>query len=127
MALFVASRREGDWTVMEVRGVLDSETAPELRACAATAAERSRRPLRLVVDLTELSYCDVDGLSTLMAVRTALQAEQGELRLVCPVGRVLRILRISRLTDALPVHPTLDAALAAPGPTHVDHPGGVAQ
>jgi anti-anti-sigma factor len=126
MALFVASRREGDWTVMEVRGVLDSETAPELRACAATAAERTARPLLLIVDLTELSYCDVDGLSTLMFIRSVSRTGQGELRLVCPAGRVLRILRISRLTDALPVHPTLQAALAASAPARVDHPGGFA-
>ncbi|MGW0827866.1 STAS domain-containing protein [Streptomyces sp. NPDC002845] len=127
MALFVVSRRERGWTVMEVRGVLDTETAPELRACAATAAERTGRPLRVVADLTELSYCDVDGLSTLMAVRTMSRTGQGELRLVCPEGRVLRVLRISRLADALPVYPTLEAALAPPGSVRADRPGGVVQ
>jgi anti-anti-sigma factor len=127
MALFLASHWENDWAVMEVRGILDTHTAPELRACVASVVEKTHHPLPLIVDLSELSYCDVDGLSTLMAIRTLLHSGHGQLRLVCPTGRVLRILRISRLAGALPVYPTLEVALADPRPTAVGRTGGGAQ
>ncbi|WP_171060250.1 STAS domain-containing protein [Streptomyces montanus] len=113
MTLFLASHWEKNgWAVMEVRGILDTGTAPELRDSVASVIKEGRHPLRLIVDLSELSYTDVDGLSTLMAVRTLLREGKGELRLVCPEGRVLRILQISRLAHAVPVYPTLGAALA---------------
>ncbi|NGO09517.1 STAS domain-containing protein [Streptomyces sp. HC44] len=115
MTLFLASRRQNDWIVTEVRGILDSESVPELRDGVISMIGEKAHPLHVIADLSELSYCDVDGLSALAAIRTLLHDGGGELRLVCPEGRVLRILRISGLAHALPVHPTLDAAVRSAG------------
>ncbi|MEV5012536.1 STAS domain-containing protein [Streptomyces sp. NPDC055692] len=81
----------------------------------------------MIADLPELTYTDVGGLSTLLSIRSLLHAGQGELRLVCPEGRVARILQISKITRIMPLYPTLDAALAAPPAAPAQPTGGAVQ
>ncbi|MFF4037668.1 STAS domain-containing protein [Streptomyces sp. NPDC001816] len=123
MALFLASHWEDGWTVMEINGELDTTTAHQLRDFVAEVTGQHKH-LNLIADLSELTYADVEGLSTLMSIRTLLHEDQGELRLVCPEGRVARILRTSKITRAMPFYPTLAAALAAPRSVPADRTGG---
>ncbi|WP_406723846.1 STAS domain-containing protein [Streptomyces sp. GD-15H] len=127
MALFLASHWENGWAVMEIKGALDATTARELCDFVAAVTAQHRHLLNLIVDLSELTWADADGLGALLSVRALLDEDQGELRLVCPEGRVERILRSSGLAQALSVHPSLDAALAAPRTTPADRPGGAVQ
>ncbi|MFI9251784.1 STAS domain-containing protein [Streptomyces sp. NPDC053069] len=122
MALFLASHWENGWAVMEIKGALDTSTARELCDFVATVTAKHRHLLNLIVDLSELTWADAGGLSGLMSVRALLDEDEGELRLVCPEGRVERLLHSSGLAQALPVHPSLDAALAAPRTTLADDP-----
>jgi anti-sigma B factor antagonist len=124
MALFLASHWEDGWAVMEIKGELDSTTAHQLRYFVADMTGQHKQPLNLIADLSGLTYTDVGGLSTLMSIRSLLHAGQGELRLVCPAGRVARILRISKITRVMPFYPTLDAALAAPQAVPAEPTGG---
>jgi anti-anti-sigma factor len=123
MALFLTSRIQDGWVVMEAGGVLDSTTAGELRDSVDVVIKANRRPVRLALDLSELSYIDVDGLSILKALHTRMRERHGELHLVCPEGRVRRILQLSGLTQAVPVQPTLETVLAAPPGTAADPAG----
>ncbi|CAL9652009.1 Anti-sigma-B factor antagonist [Streptomyces sp. enrichment culture] len=127
MALFLASHWENDWVVMEIRGALDTTTAQELFDFVAAVTAKHRHLLNLIVDLSELIWADTDGLRVLMAIQALLVEDEGELRLVCPEGRVERILRSSGLARLLPVHPSLDAALAAPRTVPARRTGGAAQ
>ncbi|MEV5509874.1 STAS domain-containing protein [Streptomyces orinoci] len=120
MALFLASHWESGWAVMELRGTLDSGTGRELRDFVATVTARHRHLLNLIVDLSELTQAEPGGLAALKSVHTLLDEDQGELRLVCPEGRVERLLHSSGLARALPVYPALGAALAAPRAAHDD-------
>ncbi|MER6979279.1 STAS domain-containing protein [Streptomyces carpinensis] len=113
MALFLASHWENGWAVMEIRGVLDTTTAQELRDFVAAVTAKHKNPLNLIADLSELTYTDSDALHPLMSARALLDEDGGELRLVCPEGRVERILEASGLAEILPIYPSLEAALTA--------------
>ncbi|QTD96532.1 STAS domain-containing protein [Streptomyces cyanogenus] len=127
MALFLASHWENGWAVMEIKGALDTGTGRELCDFVAAVTAKHRHLLNLIVDLTELTWADAGGLGALLSVRALLDDDQGELRLVCPEGRVERLLHTSGLAEALAVHPSLDAALAAPRTSLTDRTGGAVQ
>lgn len=126
MAEFLASHWENGWAVTEIKGALDTATARELSDSVAAAAEH-RHLLHLIVDLSEATDADAGGISPLTSLRTLLGQGRAELRLVCPEGRVKRILTSSGLPQILPVFPSLDAALAAPRTTPADRTGGAVQ
>jgi anti-anti-sigma factor len=66
------------------------------------------------VDLTATTYLDSAGLALLFGLATALRQHQQELRLVVADGSpIVRMLRLTGLADTIPMHPTLEAALAA--------------
>jgi anti-anti-sigma factor len=127
MALFLASHWENGWAVMEVRGVLDTTTAEELRDFVAAVTAKHKHLLNLIADLSELTYTDADALSPLATAHTMLERDGGELRVVCPEGRVERILEASGLARVLPVYPSLDAALAGGRPEEGDGKQGPAR
>ncbi|MER6978468.1 STAS domain-containing protein [Streptomyces carpinensis] len=124
MALFLASHWENGWAVTEINGSLDTNTARELCDFVATITARHRHLLNLIVDLSDLTWADTEGLRALVSVRALLEEDEGELRLVCPEGRVARLLHSSGLAQALPVYLSLDAALAAPRTTLAHRMGG---
>ncbi|MFE7958662.1 STAS domain-containing protein [Streptomyces sp. NPDC057413] len=126
MALFLAAHWENGWAVLEIKGVLDGATARELCDFAASVTARHQHQ-RLVLDLTELTHADTDGLNALLSVRALLGQDQGELRLVCPEGRAERLLDSSGVTSVLPVYPSFDAALSAPRTVPAHRMGGAVQ
>ncbi|MEU6071450.1 MULTISPECIES: STAS domain-containing protein [Streptomyces] len=126
MALFLAAHWHNGWAVIEIKGVLDAATARELRDFAASVTAQHRHQ-HLILDLSELTHADADGIDALISVRTLLDQDQGELRLVCPQGRMERLLHSSGAAAALPVYPSLDAALSAPWTVPAHRMGGGVQ
>jgi anti-sigma B factor antagonist len=85
------------WTV-RVSGELDLATAPALREHLANAL--SRCGAALVVDLTDVTFCDSSGLGALVAThRRAQLLDRGLALRVREAGRVDRLLDLSALTD----------------------------
>lgn len=125
MALFLASHGENGWTVTEFRGALDATTARELCDCGAAVTAEHRHLLNLVVDPSQPTWADAGGLAAPTSVRAVPQEDRGELRPVRPGRRVERLPRNSGLAQALPVHPSLEAVLAAPRTTVAHRMGGV--
>jgi anti-sigma B factor antagonist len=62
----------------------------------------------VVVDLTGLAFIDSSGIHALLRPRP-----QATIVLVCPPGNVRRVLEVTKLENVLPLHDTLDDALAA--------------
>ena len=72
------------------------------------------RQLRLVVDLSAVTYLDSAGINLLYAVAGEVRARQQELHLVVvPGSSIERMLQIVGADRAFPVHASLDEALAA--------------
>ena len=63
----------------------------------------------VVVDLTELAFIDSSGIHALLRPR----APDDAIEVVCPPGNIRRVLEVTKLERVLPVHDTLDEALAS--------------
>ncbi|MFJ4204721.1 STAS domain-containing protein [Streptomyces sviceus] len=114
VAFNVTGDEQGEWTVLSVSGELDLVTSPVLRARVHDAVAEGRHSL--VLDLSEVYFCDSSGVGVLIASRRLIRSCRGDLRLILPaqgaadgshVNRVLGALGVRRLFE---VHPDLDSA-----------------
>lgn len=110
----VTGGEHGDWAVLHVSGELDLMTSPVLRQRVHDLVAEGRHSL--VLDLSEVFFCDSSGVGVLIASRRLIRSCQGRLRLILPaqgavdgshVNRVLGALGVRRLFD---VHVDLDSA-----------------
>ncbi|MFI7410617.1 STAS domain-containing protein [Streptomyces sp. NPDC049627] len=116
VTLKVTGGERGDWAVLQVSGELDLVTSPALRQHVHDAVAEGRHSL--VLDLSEVMFCDSSGVGVLIASRRLIRSCQGSLRLILPaqgaaegshVNRVLGALGVRRLFD---VYPDVAAAVA---------------
>ena len=91
----VATRREGATDVVVVRGEVDIATAPLLRAVLDTVV--ARRPARVEVDLSGVSFLDAYAVTTLAAVRRRLASRRAVLALRDPSAAAALVLQLTRL------------------------------
>ena len=98
------------WTVVSLFGELDVATSPELREQLIGLVGEGR--VRLVLDLDGVDFLDSTGLGTVVGALKRVRTHGGDLRLVCTQGRITRLFEITGLDKAVPLHPTLDAAIA---------------
>lgn len=107
----IAVEESGAARVVRLGGELDLYNAPAVReALRRTIAES---PERVVLDLSEVDFIDSTALGALIEARAALPGGNG-LLLAAPNRETRRALQVSGLDRHLPVHDTVDAALAAP-------------
>jgi anti-anti-sigma factor len=66
----------------------------------------------LVVDCSELEFCDSTGLNVLLGARLKAEAEGGAVHLAGMRPPVARVFEITGAEAVFRVHDTLDAALA---------------
>lgn len=116
MTVKVTGGERGDWAVLQVSGELDLVTSPALRQHIHDAVAEGRHSL--VLDLSEVMFCDSSGVGVLIATRRLIRSCQGSLRLILPaqgaaegshVNRVLGALGVRRLFE---VYPDVTAAVA---------------
>lgn len=114
VAFNVNGGEQGDWTVLSVSGELDLVTSPVLRQHVHDVVAEGRHSL--VLDLSEVYFCDSSGVGVLIASRRLIHSCRGRLRLILPaqgaadgshVNRVLGALGVRRLFE---VHPDLRSA-----------------
>jgi len=106
----VTSRESGDRTVVEVRGEIDVYTAPVLREELTSLVDAQHT--NLVVDLTQVSFMDSTGLGVLVGGLKKVRTLGGDLSLVIDQETILKVFRITALTQVFSIHSTLEAALA---------------
>ncbi|MEV3857442.1 STAS domain-containing protein [Streptomyces sp. NPDC050095] len=109
MALEVTQGVRGDWAVVRVTGEMDLVTSPALRQRVHDAVADGRHSV--VLDLSDVLFCDSSGVGVLIAARRLMRSCQGRLRLILPaqgavdgshVNRVLGALGVRRLFDVYP-------------------------
>ncbi|GAA4054484.1 STAS domain-containing protein [Nonomuraea soli] len=98
--LVVEVERSGSAALVRIMGDLDKTTVPQLQ-----------RPLRdlitdgctsLVIDTTELAFCDSSGLWLLLQTQQQIRQQGGAMRLDGVHGVLRRILEITGLSAAFP-------------------------
>jgi anti-sigma B factor antagonist len=108
----VHEREEAGVRVIAVAGELDIATAPEL--CARLDAGRMSRRPRMLVDLTEVDFCDSTGLRALLGAASEVRAHGGRFAIVCPpAGDVARLLEVVGAGEWLAIHSDPDSGLSA--------------
>ena len=71
----------------------------------------------VVADMTSTTFCDSSGFREILAGRRRLAEVGVELRLAVPPGNVRRVIKLLGLDRAMPVFPTVAAAIAGHLPT----------
>ncbi|MFD4167153.1 STAS domain-containing protein [Streptomyces sp. ZG43] len=115
VALTVTDAEHDGWAVLHVAGELDLVSSPVVRQRVHDVVAKGRH--ELVLDLSDVLFCDSSGVGVLIATRRLIRSCQGSLRLILPakgaedgshVNRVLAALGVRRLFE---VYPDVTAAL----------------
>ena len=101
----------GDRAVLRIDGDIDAWTAPQLRERVRDLAGSGT--VHLIADLRGVGFLDSAGLGALVAARKELRGRAGSLRLVAGPGRIVRVLRITGLSDAFALHSCVLEAVTA--------------
>jgi anti-sigma B factor antagonist len=108
----VDEREEAGVKVLHVVGELDIATAPRL--CARLDATRTGRRPRLLVDLTDVDFCDSTGLRALLGAASEVRAQGGRFAIVCPPsGDVARLLEVVGAGEWMAIHADAESGMAS--------------
>ncbi|EFL02075.1 MULTISPECIES: STAS domain-containing protein [unclassified Streptomyces] len=108
--LRVEVREEGPWVVVALAGELDHHTAELLREPLDSKLDAGRD--RIVLDCSELEFCDSTGLNVLLGARLRAEAAGGGIHLAAMQPVVSRVFEITGADAVFQVHPTLADALS---------------
>ena len=97
--------------VIDVQGDIDMYTAPRLRELLIGLVSKGN--YQLVVNLDKVGFLDSTGLGVLIGGLRRVRAHGGSLDLVCTQQRILKIFRITGLTEVFGIYETADQAIAA--------------
>jgi len=97
--------------VLPLEGEIDLHVSP--RVSASLGAMIEKKPQRLVVDLSKVSYIDSSGLAVLIEAMQNVEAYGGKFMLAGIQDNVKPIFEIARLDQVFLIFPHVDAALAA--------------
>ncbi|MEU8179622.1 STAS domain-containing protein [Micromonospora sp. NPDC049044] len=95
--------RDGGGACLRLAGELDMGTSPQLTA--EIDRLRAAGESRVLLDLTDLTFCDSTGMAVFVRGDNEAAADGGWLRLVGATGRVDRVLRMTGLADVLRYEP----------------------
>jgi anti-anti-sigma factor len=107
--LLVEVRAVGRSEVVTPAGELDHHTAELLSEPLDEALERGRT--RLVIDCSELEFCDSTGLNVLLGARLKAEAAGGGVHLAGMLPVVARVFEITGAEAVFTVHGSLEDAL----------------
>jgi anti-anti-sigma factor len=110
--------RRPSFTIAALQGDLDLVTAPAL--CDELRALLHPGQRMLVLDLSQLWFCDAAGISALITAWHRALALGVSMRLASPRSHVARILDDTALEHGLRIYPTLPQALQQPVPAALE-------
>ncbi|WP_042366071.1 STAS domain-containing protein [Streptacidiphilus neutrinimicus] len=108
--LTVSVRRQGGAGVVEVVGELDHDTAPALARAIGSLADAG--VTCVVVDCSQLGFCDSTGLNVLLKARLATTEDGGRFLLAGPGPQLRRLLELTGADGVFETHSDLATALA---------------
>jgi anti-sigma B factor antagonist len=97
--------------VVPLKGEIDLHVSPSVTASLNQMIEK--RPERLVVDLSEVTYIDSAGLAALIEAMQKVEGYGGKFLLAGLQETVRSVFEISRLDQVFQIFPDANAALAA--------------
>lgn len=107
----IKSEKHGPVTVVAVAGNLDASTAPKLNDYFNNALESGA--IKIVVDLTELSYTSSAGLRVLLNTTKDARKKGGDLRIASVQPAVTKVFELSGFTSILKFFPDVALGVAS--------------
>jgi anti-sigma B factor antagonist len=102
--------RQNRPNVLPLKGEVDLHVSPMVTTSLNEMIDK--KPERLVVDLTDVSYIDSAGLAALIQAMQKVEGYGGKFMLAGLQETVRSIFEISRLDQVFQIFPDADAALA---------------
>jgi anti-sigma B factor antagonist len=102
--------RQEHSNVLPLKGEIDLHVSPSVTASLNQMIEK--KPERMVVDLSEVTYIDSAGLAALIEAMQKVEGYGGKFLLAGLQETVRSIFEISRLDQVFQIFPDADAALA---------------
>ena len=90
---------DGDAVTVEIKGQLDSMTAPELRQSFESLV--AERPAKVIVDLSGLRLIDSSGVGAIVSLFKQVRAANGSFTVVGVQGQPRSIFQVLRLDRVL--------------------------
>ena len=87
---------------MTVAGEIDLYTAPRLHG-ELMAVLSGEAPVRLVIDMSGVEFCDSTGMNVLLAAHRRAHEQGGDLELAAPRTTVRKILQVTGLETVFAV------------------------
>jgi anti-sigma B factor antagonist len=103
------AHRPPNTAVLILRGSLDIDTAPSLKANLNRLVERPSP--HVVVDVAGLDFCDSMGVGVLVSAHGRAMERGGWVRLAAPSSFLTRLLTTLGLNEYLSIHQDVEAAL----------------
>jgi anti-sigma B factor antagonist len=102
VGLQVSIRKSGNITILDVRGrsTVDSGESELLGSHLQELVANGVR--KLLLNLAELTQVDSSGISIIVGTYVSLRRQGGDLRLLCPRGRVLEVFNVLHLLETIP-------------------------
>jgi len=112
VGLQISIRESGDVTILDLQGrsTIDGESElldNRLRKLIANGVRR------VLLNLTDLTQVDSSGVGVIIDTYVSLKDQGGDLKLLCPRGRVREVLRVLRLLEIIPHFENETKALAS--------------
>ena len=99
---------EAGSTIVRPAGEIDLQNSPSLRTALLALAEK--KPKRVLVDLSAVSYVDSSGVGTLVEFKRRLERGGGKVILAGLQPRVRSVFEITKLDQFFDIVATLDEA-----------------
>jgi len=98
-----------DILLVKLKGMVDSESEPELQAALSQSFRDGRR--RYIMDFGEVSYLNSKGLGVIASLLKKVRKEQGDVKLIRLTPSIFELFAITRLNNVFRIHEDLDAAI----------------
>ncbi|MGW0877888.1 STAS domain-containing protein [Streptomyces sp. NPDC002740] len=98
--------------VVTVHGEIDDDVKDAL-SLALTLEDGMTPPLRIVADLSGVTFMDSSGINVFITAQRSVSQAQGWLRIAGAQEAVLRVLQMVGIDTVIPCHPTVEQALNA--------------
>ena len=116
MGLDISIRESGDVTILDLRG-RSTISGGESELLSGHLKELVAKGVRnLLLNVGDLSQVDSSGVGIIIETYVSLKRRGGDLKLLCPGGRVLQVLTVIHLLDIIPSFDDEAQALASFGP-----------
>jgi len=100
--------------VLSLRGELDFDSTVQLdEAADRLLSGEDGQPALVIVNCTDLYFCDSSGIGCFVRMYQRLTARSGELRIAAAPAPVTRAFSLTGLDQVIGVYATMDAALAS--------------